>query len=255
MKDSYAVLDLPSSATPEQVRERYKQLIRIYHPDRFTSSTDRAYAEERLKLINQAYTAIKRTRHPQPAPDCEQQASKRTAQRPPTASTQPQKATRQYAPIVRIQRRVQHLLVAGGVLLAGVAATSRLALPSYIFESLWHVSDVERAPSESYTSTQDVTSGPTTVDWVPIVSPHNRHMLFILRQAGLEKLYIRDQQSGRLHEVAHQFYDISSFVWSPDETKVMFMAGEDGQQLFHELDLPTAQVKHIAKVDAASQSN
>lgn len=50
------VLELPSGATPAEVKARYKQLVKRHHPD--ANGGDKN-AEERLKLINQAYTFLK----------------------------------------------------------------------------------------------------------------------------------------------------------------------------------------------------
>ncbi len=58
MKDYYDVLDIPLSATPEQIKSQYRQLVRIYHPDRFMDKTDKVYAEEKLKEINIAFQVL-----------------------------------------------------------------------------------------------------------------------------------------------------------------------------------------------------
>ena len=51
----YRELDLPRTATQEEIKSQYKQLVRTYHPDRFPDSHEKAIAEERLKAINEAY--------------------------------------------------------------------------------------------------------------------------------------------------------------------------------------------------------
>ena len=58
MKDFYDVLDVPLSATTEEIKAKYRQLVRIYHPDRFTNPADKQYAEEKLKELNEAYAAL-----------------------------------------------------------------------------------------------------------------------------------------------------------------------------------------------------
>ncbi|NJN81302.1 MAG: DnaJ domain-containing protein [Caldilineaceae bacterium] len=58
MKDYYAILDVPPGATADQIRSRYKLLVRIYHPDRFQAAADKTYAQEKLKEINEAYRAL-----------------------------------------------------------------------------------------------------------------------------------------------------------------------------------------------------
>jgi len=47
-----AALDLPPSVTLQEIKSRYKQLVKRFHPD--ANGGDKA-AEERLKGINQAY--------------------------------------------------------------------------------------------------------------------------------------------------------------------------------------------------------
>ena len=51
--DPYAVLGLPHSASLEDVERRYKQLSKIYHPDK-----EGGY-EGAMKLLNNAYEQIK----------------------------------------------------------------------------------------------------------------------------------------------------------------------------------------------------
>jgi hypothetical protein len=58
MKDYYDILDVPLTASPEQIKTKYKQLVRIYHPDRFVNPTDKAYADRKLQELNDAYTAL-----------------------------------------------------------------------------------------------------------------------------------------------------------------------------------------------------
>jgi hypothetical protein len=58
MKDYHGVLDVPVTATQEQIKSQYRQLVRIYHPDRFPNPLDKVYAEEKLKEITEAYRAL-----------------------------------------------------------------------------------------------------------------------------------------------------------------------------------------------------
>lgn len=58
MKDYHRILELPKTATAEEIRAQYKRLVRIYHPDRFTKSQDRQYVEEKLREINEAYDVL-----------------------------------------------------------------------------------------------------------------------------------------------------------------------------------------------------
>lgn len=56
----YQELDLASTATKEEVKQRYRELAKKYHPDRFKKKTDseRKAAEEKFKKIQEAYQVI-----------------------------------------------------------------------------------------------------------------------------------------------------------------------------------------------------
>jgi curved DNA-binding protein len=53
-KDYYAILGVPRNATPEEIKEAYRRLAKEYHPDKNPSPE----AEERFKLINEAYQVL-----------------------------------------------------------------------------------------------------------------------------------------------------------------------------------------------------
>lgn len=55
-EEALATLDLPADAAPEEVKARWKALVKIHHPDANGGDKD---AEERLKSINRAYTFLK----------------------------------------------------------------------------------------------------------------------------------------------------------------------------------------------------
>jgi len=54
--DPYAVLGLPRDASLEDVKRRYRQLSNIFHPDKEGGD------EPAMKLVNNAYEAIKKKR-------------------------------------------------------------------------------------------------------------------------------------------------------------------------------------------------
>lgn len=58
VKKYYDILEVPPTATQEQIKSQYKQLVRVYHPDRFANSEDKDYAEHKLKEINDAYRIL-----------------------------------------------------------------------------------------------------------------------------------------------------------------------------------------------------
>lgn len=57
----YEALDILPSATMEQIRKAYRELVEIYHPDRMQDRRVdvKERAESRLKLINEAYAVLR----------------------------------------------------------------------------------------------------------------------------------------------------------------------------------------------------
>ncbi len=59
MKDYYAILEVPPTATQEEIREQYYFLIQAWHPDKFRKPEQKAKAEEKSKEINIAYGVLR----------------------------------------------------------------------------------------------------------------------------------------------------------------------------------------------------
>ncbi len=58
---SYKTLDLKTGASIDDVRKAYKDMVRVWHPDRFAGNLRlRAKATEKLKEINLAYSEIQK---------------------------------------------------------------------------------------------------------------------------------------------------------------------------------------------------
>jgi curved DNA-binding protein CbpA len=52
--DYYAFLQVPSSATPSEIKRSYRRLARQYHPDLNQQALD-----EHIKLLNEAYAILR----------------------------------------------------------------------------------------------------------------------------------------------------------------------------------------------------
>ena len=64
LSKDYATLGVRSGATPEEVKQAYRDLTKVWHPDRFDGGDTRLKqkAEEQLKVINDAYARIQKAR-------------------------------------------------------------------------------------------------------------------------------------------------------------------------------------------------
>lgn len=68
IRDSYGALELKTDASPEAVKAAYRELVKVWHPDRFSGDEKlERRAQEKLKTINLAYERIK-DRQPQRNP-------------------------------------------------------------------------------------------------------------------------------------------------------------------------------------------
>ena len=53
--NGYEVLNIPVTATRDQIRTAYRALARRWHPDRFLPGPERDWANEKMAAINAAY--------------------------------------------------------------------------------------------------------------------------------------------------------------------------------------------------------
>jgi hypothetical protein len=66
------VLGLAPSATEQAIKEAYRDLVKVWHPDRFGSDPRlRAKAQEKLKEVNAAFEQLRGYRPPDPRPSRE----------------------------------------------------------------------------------------------------------------------------------------------------------------------------------------
>lgn len=67
LEECYRLLDLDSAATDEEVKTAWRDLTKVWHPDRFAHDLDvQKKAEEKLKAINEAYETIREHREGTP---------------------------------------------------------------------------------------------------------------------------------------------------------------------------------------------
>lgn len=56
---AYEILGLTAGASQEQVKQAYRKLVKIWHPDRFSDPQQKQEAEAKIKDINVAYNQLK----------------------------------------------------------------------------------------------------------------------------------------------------------------------------------------------------
>ena len=61
LREAYDALELETGATVEEVKAAYLDLVKVWHPDRYSQESDRLKrrAEEKLKQINEAYERLR----------------------------------------------------------------------------------------------------------------------------------------------------------------------------------------------------
>lgn len=58
MRDPYEVLGVPRNASKDQIKAKYRELAKKYHPDNYAGSPLAETANEKMQEINEAYDAI-----------------------------------------------------------------------------------------------------------------------------------------------------------------------------------------------------
>jgi curved DNA-binding protein CbpA len=58
MSDPYLVLGVKPTASDEEVKRAYRELVKKYHPDHYQNNPLSDLAEEKMKEVNEAYDAI-----------------------------------------------------------------------------------------------------------------------------------------------------------------------------------------------------
>jgi len=59
INDAYSILGLKPGASPAKVKQAYRKLVKIWHPDQFSLPEEKQEAEEKIKQINEAYNQLK----------------------------------------------------------------------------------------------------------------------------------------------------------------------------------------------------
>ena len=62
MNDPYQILNIPPTATDEEVKRAYRDLARKYQPDNYHDNPLADLAQEKMKEINEAYDQIQKQR-------------------------------------------------------------------------------------------------------------------------------------------------------------------------------------------------
>lgn len=62
MTDPYVVLGVSRTASDDEIKKKYRELARKYHPDNYANNPLADLAQEKMKQINEAYDAITKER-------------------------------------------------------------------------------------------------------------------------------------------------------------------------------------------------
>ena len=149
--DFYQVLGVARSATADQIKSAYRELVKTYHPDLFLAADAKAEATEKLRLINEAYAVLgnpkRRDRYDRRSAQIPKENPRaRAAPSSETARSRPRKVRRQINKLQLLKRvlrlskkRIAYMAVAAVLVLVFTYATRsepRLIVAFSLFEKL-----------------------------------------------------------------------------------------------------------------------
>jgi len=149
--DFYQVLGVTRSATADQIKSAYRELVKTYHPDLFLAPDAKAEATEKLRLINEAYAVLgnpkRRDRYDRRFVQIPKENPRaRAAPSSETARSCPRKVRRQINKLQLLKRvlrlskkRIAYMAVAAVLVLVFTYATRsepRLIVAFSLFEKL-----------------------------------------------------------------------------------------------------------------------
>ena len=133
MADQYEkwlkVLGLAPGASEQAVKDAYRDLVKVWHPDRFGNDARlREKAEEHLRELNEAFAHLEGYRVPRSEPASSPRPGGATADRPPDISASGHRSGAPRARALSISGRMATTLIVSSV---AAAAVAWLALAAY----------------------------------------------------------------------------------------------------------------------------
>jgi curved DNA-binding protein CbpA len=135
MDGYYAALELKSGASLEEVKRAYKDMVKVWHPDRFSHDPRlQQRAQEKLKEINLAYQRLEsllqdraRPSRPPPKPEAREAGKSRPRPRPrPPGSKKQRFAYQVQAALMRFESALRAVLRIAGIRLPPLTFEGRI---------------------------------------------------------------------------------------------------------------------------------
>ena len=131
----YATLELKSGASLEEVKRAYRDMVKVWHPDRFSHDPRlQKRAQEKLKEINLAYQRLEsflqeQVPPSQPPPQPEVREAPRSQQRPkppPPSDARQKFAYRVHAALIKFESTLRRVLRMAGIQLPPLTFEGRI---------------------------------------------------------------------------------------------------------------------------------
>ena len=205
--DFYKLLGLGRSASADQIKVAYRELVKKHHPDLFSTPGDKAKATEKLRLINEAYAVLG---NPARRQRYDQEFVQKQRTRPPAAALRRKapRARRRQAEVRRKTFKMPKLRLRFSKKWAGYSLTATMVILGLVYAgrseprlalawTLWE--KVEVLPVQRVSSTRETSQGWVRLGQHPSVAECAAVLKTIVRddeRAGSKAVF--DEKNGTM---------------------------------------------------------
>lgn len=253
MPDYYAVLDLPPTATSEQIDARYRQFVRMFDPTLYDEPAELAYVRKKLKAVEKAYLALRRQSarverwQTAPLSDVVAPPSTPTIHHRQIDFTDDANSALQAAPRphhaekgASVRWLQKFLFTSATIIVAALAGTAMLEQGLGV---LAYVTALQQNRSIPVMQVKiDAISPVTKNDTLSIYSVDQKQVAFVADIMGKHQVFLKNPKTDKVHQLSYAASLQSLPLWSPQADQLAFLDNSAGNPIIQIFVLATQQL-------------